>query len=603
MSADHHRLGAGGGSLSLPAMQPPMFFVPASLNGIDGHTANAFLAAAAAQPSSSNALGYALARAVNGASSGSLNGTGSSPASVSAPTRGKKSIGNGNSDDNSQICAICSAPADGLHYNAISCRSCNAFFRRAVTFKQTYTCRKDGNCDVNQHVRCACRACRFNKCILAGMSPAAVQPRRDPTGSQKNRRPPKRRNGADGAMENARFPSEISEFLSSAKKGDDRATIDSGAEIAGFVKKNALILDDYPIVKEVVNWAIVQPDAWDKLKQFLKIHSNRASPQPSTSLIKQEPHSVDSVYNENTEPPESSSPSDAPPEIPTQPSSVKAMRTDGSFDMESLSNDDGEEFDRLIVAYHEHLKHMNLATLSVEQFLKQETDATGFRKMVPTDVEKLSTVELSGLFYWLDKQHPYRLLDQTDREALMKRYSVRKLSLDHFYVASKHKSMLAQGNFTMLNNTYVPPDETGFEGITDDQRTRKAKFEIFRPTLDRLWATIVLPFAQMNITDAEIVTLHMLLLWSAQNNRFVSDRVKDIAKKRRDWVINRLFEHYEQIGVADPALRLGEVIMLLPEIEVVCDLHCTDFHVAKLFQFCESLSTYWYEKWCYATTD
>uniref|UniRef100_A0A7E4V6D5 Nuclear receptor domain-containing protein n=1 Tax=Panagrellus redivivus TaxID=6233 RepID=A0A7E4V6D5_PANRE len=532
MSADHHRLGAGGGSLSLPAMQPPMFFVPASLNGIDGHTANAFLAAAAAQPSSSNALGYALARAVNGASSGSLNGTGSSPASVSAPTRGKKSIGNGNSDDNSQICAICSAPADGLHYNAISCRSCNAFFRRAVTFKQTYTCRKDGNCDVNQHVRCACRACRFNKCILAGMSPAAVQPRRDPTGSQKNRRPPKRRNGADG-----------------------------------------------------------------------EIHSNRASPQPSTSLIKQEPHSVDSVYNENTEPPESSSPSDAPPEIPTQPSSVKAMRTDGSFDMESLSNDDGEEFDRLIVAYHEHLKHMNLATLSVEQFLKQETDATGFRKMVPTDVEKLSTVELSGLFYWLDKQHPYRLLDQTDREALMKRYSVRKLSLDHFYVASKHKSMLAQGNFTMLNNTYVPPDETGFEGITDDQRTRKAKFEIFRPTLDRLWATIVLPFAQMNITDAEIVTLHMLLLWSAQNNRFVSDRVKDIAKKRRDWVINRLFEHYEQIGVADPALRLGEVIMLLPEIEVVCDLHCTDFHVAKLFQFCESLSTYWYEKWCYATTD
>uniref|UniRef100_A0AC34R0V8 Nuclear receptor domain-containing protein n=1 Tax=Panagrolaimus sp. JU765 TaxID=591449 RepID=A0AC34R0V8_9BILA len=100
---------------------------------------------------------------------------------------GKQSTGN------SQLCAICGADADGLHYNALSCRSCNAFFRRAVTFKQTYVCRKDGNCDVNQYVRCACRACRFQKCLRAGMKPSAVQPRRDPTGSQKNRKPPKRK--------------------------------------------------------------------------------------------------------------------------------------------------------------------------------------------------------------------------------------------------------------------------------------------------------------------------------------------------------------------------------------------------------------------------
>uniref|UniRef100_A0AC35FN40 Nuclear receptor domain-containing protein n=1 Tax=Panagrolaimus sp. PS1159 TaxID=55785 RepID=A0AC35FN40_9BILA len=115
-----------------------------------------------------------------------------------------------------QKCAVCDADADGFHYNALSCRSCNAFFRRAVTFKQsaifsknlfyngehknlnfwaliTYVCRKDGNCDVNQYVRCACRACRFTKCLKAGMRPEAVQPRRDPTGSQKNRKPPKRK--------------------------------------------------------------------------------------------------------------------------------------------------------------------------------------------------------------------------------------------------------------------------------------------------------------------------------------------------------------------------------------------------------------------------
>ena len=57
-------------------------------------------------------------------------------------------------------------------------------------------------------------------------------------------------------------------------------------------------------------------------------------------------------------------------------------------------------------------------------------------------------------------------------------------------------------------------------------------------------------------------------------------------RKRREWAVARLFEHYQEIGITDPVVRLGEVILLLPEIEVVCDLHCTDFQVAKLFQFC-----------------
>jgi len=329
---------------------------------------------------------------------------------------------------------------------------------------------------------------------------------------------------------------------------------------------------------------------------------------PLLSLVKQEPTSVESCNREET-PVASNGSSECAPSTSSNNNDQDAQNarnkttTNTTNFSDSLTNDDGEEFDRLVAAYHEHLILMNRSMISIDDFLKEPEQGPSFRKMVPNDVEKLSTVELSGLLYWLEKQHPFKLLDRADREALLKRYSVRKLSLDHFYQASKYKEMIAQGNFAMLNNTYVPPNETGFEGITDDEKTKQAKHDIFRPTLDRLWATIVIPFSKMRITDAEIVTLHILLLWSSQNNRVVSEPVKEIMRKRREWAVARLFEHYQDIGIADPVVRLGEVILLLPEIEVVCDLHCTDFQVAKLFQFCDSLSSFWYDKWCYTSAD
>jgi len=432
-------------------------------------------------------------------------------------------------------CTVCGADADGMHYGAMSCRSCNAFFRRAVTFKQTYVCRKDGDCDVNQYVRCACRACRFSKCLRAGMKVVAVQPRRDPTGSQKNRRPPKRKrfntdNGMNG-MENS-------------------------------------------------------PDAVQSLLQFIK---------------SEPPNSVES-YNDDEPSVSGSSNCDAQATLGMKQDFVEHETRFRLNLEETLLNDDGEEFDRLVLSYTEHQRLMNRAMISIDDFLAESESGVKFRKMTPHDVEKLSTVELSGLLYWIEKLHPYKFLDMKDRDTLLKRYSVKKLSLDHFYYASKFPNLIEHGNFAMLNNTYVPPTETGFEGVNDDEKTKRAKYDIFRPTLDRLWHTIILPFARLKVTDAEIVTLHMLLLWSQQNNRCVSEKTKDIMRKRREWAVARLFEQYEQIGLKEPMVRLGEIILLLPEIEEVINLHTSDFQVAKLFQFCD-MSGYWYERLCYSNED
>uniref|UniRef100_A0AC34FCG5 Uncharacterized protein n=1 Tax=Panagrolaimus sp. ES5 TaxID=591445 RepID=A0AC34FCG5_9BILA len=79
-----------------------------------------------------------------------------------------------------EYCAVCNDVADGYHYGVLSCRGCNAFFRRAVTFNLQFVCRRGETCIVDKNARCACRACRLKKCKQVGMDQSAVQPKKVP---------------------------------------------------------------------------------------------------------------------------------------------------------------------------------------------------------------------------------------------------------------------------------------------------------------------------------------------------------------------------------------------------------------------------------------
>ncbi|CAK5086875.1 unnamed protein product [Meloidogyne enterolobii] len=77
------------------------------------------------------------------------------------------------------LCSVCGDRADGYHYGVLSCRGCNAFFRRAVAFNLQFHCRREGHCEINKNARCACRYCRLQKCCDVGMDRSAVQIRRE----------------------------------------------------------------------------------------------------------------------------------------------------------------------------------------------------------------------------------------------------------------------------------------------------------------------------------------------------------------------------------------------------------------------------------------
>ncbi|CCD71203.1 Nuclear Hormone Receptor family [Caenorhabditis elegans] len=79
-------------------------------------------------------------------------------------------------------CLVCKKASNGMHFGALTCRACAAFFRRATVLKLQYKC-KQGNskCNIDGRGRYVCRQCRLTKCKAIGMNEEKVQLDYDPT--------------------------------------------------------------------------------------------------------------------------------------------------------------------------------------------------------------------------------------------------------------------------------------------------------------------------------------------------------------------------------------------------------------------------------------
>merc|ERR1719422_1723357 len=122
-------------------------------------------------------------------------------------------------------CKVCNEPAaKHVHYGAMTCFSCRAFFRRSIQNKTaaTYVCRRSRNCEINLRTRKNCQFCRYAKCISAGMKPSWVL-------SEGERQRRFRKNRERGGQEGQDQPPHPGQVVSSHKK--ERNSQSSSSEL------------------------------------------------------------------------------------------------------------------------------------------------------------------------------------------------------------------------------------------------------------------------------------------------------------------------------------------------------------------------------------
>ncbi|XP_075458844.1 peroxisome proliferator-activated receptor alpha [Ascaphus truei] len=71
-------------------------------------------------------------------------------------------------------CKVCGDKASGFHYGVHACEGCKGFFRRTIRLKLVYDkCAR--MCKIQKKNRNKCQYCRFEKCLMVGMSHNAIR--------------------------------------------------------------------------------------------------------------------------------------------------------------------------------------------------------------------------------------------------------------------------------------------------------------------------------------------------------------------------------------------------------------------------------------------
>ncbi|EFA10671.1 nuclear hormone receptor HR96 [Tribolium castaneum] len=68
-----------------------------------------------------------------------------------------------------KVCGVCGDKALGYNFNAVTCESCKAFFRRNALVQKQFKCPFNDQCEITTITRRFCQKCRLDKCFAIGM--------------------------------------------------------------------------------------------------------------------------------------------------------------------------------------------------------------------------------------------------------------------------------------------------------------------------------------------------------------------------------------------------------------------------------------------------
>uniref|UniRef100_A0A0K0EPK6 Nuclear receptor n=1 Tax=Strongyloides stercoralis TaxID=6248 RepID=A0A0K0EPK6_STRER len=435
-------------------------------------------------------------------------------------------------------CEICSDYSDGNHYDIQACRSCTAFFRRTITFKKKYYCNGNNDCNINYQNRNTCKSCRFKKCLAKGMNISSVQPRREPTGAQPNRK-------------NRRIS------LPNLVLNNDTTKMENDIGSSDLPKNNT-------------NGEVGLNCTFRSEKIIARVSDN--SSQSRDCDDNDDTISGDVVFC----------------------GFINSINVKERLNITRVF----KKYVRKYIEIKESLKFMH--STDPVNIINNSFNDLPLKLFTSKDMVLLARSDLASVTLWISNIEEYTRFTTSEKALLLQRFALRKIMLDHCYMTSKYKEYFERGNLVMPNYTYIPSDMTGYEKESDNLSDKKVIYSIFKETQNYTIECVIKPMNELNLTEEEIVFLYLLILWNKNNEKYVSSDKSSIFSSQRNWALKCLFIHYYEKNLPSPEVRFGEITLLLKELETCCVSHFEDYVTSQFSNITISREK-WYDNICYSS--
>uniref|UniRef100_A0A7E4V8U0 Nuclear receptor domain-containing protein n=1 Tax=Panagrellus redivivus TaxID=6233 RepID=A0A7E4V8U0_PANRE len=423
----------------------------------------------------------------------------------------------------STLCMVCDGPANGIHFKALSCAACNAFFRRSVAENRRYICRESGHCKISHKDRCLCRACRLKKCLKVGMDPAAVQPQRDAIGSKRKK---------------IRTPIPRPSIEVRAQPSPDQ---DKDVEID--------ILTCDPVI------------------------SNTQSILSNVSNVSNISNSVASNTYQCSD---------------TDPASSQAFTEEPTIVMGCTY---GNLIEEGLLAYHQLCERRRL--LACPRTLK---DLFGGTIPTFTKCEAIfartykSEADSAFIVEFLKSLQPFSMLSVEDQVLLCRSFCLPMNVIEKYYTTYKQGGHLTERiyhqNYQYIDINEVanaPVNESDGAGSSADMMINpKAVFKMNLPYLRQALRDIVVPMAELEMTDVEAIGMMLIMLFNPHIPE-MSEATRKSVKATRDRVFEDWHSIYVHNDIPNGPEKVGNVILLTSTINEFAKLLPQCFHFIRVF--------------------
>lgn len=128
-----------------------------------------------------------------------------------------------------KLCMVCGDKALGYNFNAVTCESCKAFFRRNALSSKDFTCPFNEICEITVITRRFCQKCRLEKCFTIGMRKEYIMSEEDKI--LKKLKIEQNRSKRKSAGVNEKVPIKIKKDINAKKNNGGSATDENDEDV------------------------------------------------------------------------------------------------------------------------------------------------------------------------------------------------------------------------------------------------------------------------------------------------------------------------------------------------------------------------------------